>query len=149
MADSTAQREVESWVIKEGLPKIFGQSFSPRTLQLEWGGGFEFDGVSADGSIGVCVSTSSYKTEGQKGGSGKAQKIKADTLYLLHTKALKRRVLVFTERDMLGHFEGQRAKGRFPGASMVELLLIQIPEHLAARLSLAKEAASSEVTPVD
>jgi hypothetical protein len=147
MADSALQKEVEKWVISKGLPEKLGQAFVPRSLPLEWGGEFEFDGVSADGSVGVCVSTSSYKTSRQKGGSGKAQKIKADTLYLLFAKTLKRRILVFTEKDMLDHFLGQRAKGRFPSASIIELLLVQIPEDLAARLVEAKQTASSEVTP--
>jgi len=147
MADSTIQKEVEKWVITEGLKDKFGQAFAGKALSLEWGGELQFNGVSSDGSIGVCVSTSSYKTAGQKGGSGKTQKIKADTLYLLNAKALKRRVLAFTEMDMLTYFKGQQAKGRFPPASTVELIHIKLPKALADRLGAAKRIASSEVTP--
>jgi len=147
MADSAIQKKVEKWVIESKLPEIFGQAFVPRSLPLEWGGVFEFDGVSTDGTIGVCVSTSSYRTGGDRGGSGKAQKIKADTLYLLHSKTLKRRFLVFTEEDMLNYFKKQQEKGRFPVAPFIELLLVQIPENLAAQLAVAKQTASSEVTP--
>jgi hypothetical protein len=130
MAGSTLQKEVERWVISIGLPEKFGQAFESRSLSLDWGGKFEFDGVSHDESIGVCVSTSSYKTGGQKAGSGKAQKIKADTLYLLFAKTLKRRVHVFTEADMMEYLKDSAQKEGFPHLQQSSCFTFLFPEIL-------------------
>jgi hypothetical protein len=143
MADSRIQHEAEQWVVDQALPAMFGQPFAKRRLKLEWGGVFEFDGVSEDQRIVTCVSTSAGRTASGKNPSGKIVKIKADTLYLLAATA-ERRLLVFTERLMMNMFEREQASGRFPPS--IELVLISLPEELQARLDVTRALASSEVS---
>jgi hypothetical protein len=123
MADTTAQGKVERWIVDNELPRSFGgMSFSKRNVQLTWGGEFEFDAVSADGSMVVCVSTSCCKTATGRNAIGKYHKLKADALHLLHTVDARRRAMVFTDAGMLAHFEKERSRGRFPPASAIELI---------------------------
>ena len=144
MADSRVQHEVEDWIVRNALPAQFGQSFSKRRWGLEWGGFFEFDGVSEDGTIVACVSTSVGATASGKNPSGKILKIKADTLYLMAARA-DMRLLVFTDSSMMNRIQREQDAGRFPGS--VELLLVHLPDDLEAKLNLARAAASREVTP--
>jgi hypothetical protein len=147
MADTSVQREAESWVVGKRLPEMYGQAFSKARLPLAWGGSFEFDAVSANRRIVACVSTSGSRTSGGKLAVGKVLKIKADTLYLLSANDVQRRVLVFTDRTMLEHFEKERRSGRFPPTAEIELRFAELPNDLAARLLAARAVASAEVSP--
>ncbi len=51
MADSSVKLVVENWIRRERLPKVYGQTFRPGSLQLVQGGDFNFDAVSADNGI--------------------------------------------------------------------------------------------------
>jgi hypothetical protein len=147
MADTTVQRQVETWIVCEALPDLYGQPFAKRRLPLVRGGAFEFDAVSNDGQIAVCISTSQCLTAGGKLGIGKQHKIRADVLYLLHA-SVQRRVLVFTDAAMLAHFEKARIAGRFPPADELEMVCVQLPDALAARLCVARASASDDVSPL-
>jgi hypothetical protein len=147
MANTSVQREAEVWVVRKTLPDIYGQVFSKARLPLAWGGSFEFDAVSADRRVVACVSTSGSRTSGGKLAVGKVLKIKADTLYLLNAIDVQRRVLVFTDRTMLEHFEKERRSGRFPPAAEIELRFAELPNDIAARLFEARAVASAEVSP--
>jgi hypothetical protein len=99
VADTRVQREVESWIRQNWLPREYGQAFHSRELRLTAGGVFDFDAVSEDGKIAVTISTGGTQTASGKRASGKLQKIRADALFLMMAE-VARRVLLFTEADM-------------------------------------------------
>ena len=133
------------WVLEHRLPELFGTTFSGRKVFLAWDGRFEFDAVSPDGSIVGNVSTSSARTARNKLATAKIQKIKCDTLYLLHARDAKKRFLVFTEADMLEHFEKEVRNGRFPNG--VKLLHVGLPAPLQREVERARKVASDETSP--
>lgn len=144
MADTRIQLLVEDWVRRVWLPRQYQQEFRKARLQLNAGGCFDFDAVSADGSIVVNISTSSAKTAGGRRGAGKLQKLRADTLFLLMTNA-RQRVMVLTEQDMFELCQREKKSGRVP--TEIEFLLSELPDDLAKSLQDARKSASSEVTP--
>ena len=133
--------------MRNAIQKIYGQPFSKRKLRLAWGGLFEFDGVSTDGKIVVCVSTSISRTASGGQAVGKIQKIRADTLYLLNVLDAELRVLAFTDRGMMEYFQSESRAGRFPPNSEVELRFVPLPKSLSERLHEATQRASIEVSP--
>lgn len=145
MADSRIQLEIEKWIRDNFLPQKYHQQFTPRRLQLNTEGFFDFDAVSADDTIVANISTSSYKTSGGKNGSGKIQKIRSDMLFLLMVPA-KKRLIVFSEEDMFDYFMKEKQKGRVPNE--VELIYSPIPENLRSYLLDAKKIAAHEVSPM-
>ena len=132
MADTRLQKnEIEEWVRDVWSRKRFGQRFVKRNVDLNSGGSFEFDAVSADGGIVAVISTSGTKTATRKRAPGKMNKIRSDILFLLLAKA-DRKLVVFTERDMYEWWNREDAKGRVPGG--IEFKLVEIPEDLRAYL---------------
>jgi hypothetical protein len=147
MADTSVHGKVERWIVANELPRLYGEQFSKGRVPLTWGGVFECDAVSSDSRTVACISTSCCRTATGRQAIGKFQKLKADTLYLLHTSTTSRRLLVFTDPGMLKHFEKERERGRFPPQSAIELLLVTLPSDLAEELRLATSVASFEVSP--
>jgi hypothetical protein len=147
MADTTVHGRVERWIVANELPRLCGGQFSKGRVSLTWGGVFECDAVSSDSGTVACISTSCCRTATGRQAIGKFHKLKADAFYLLHTSGTRRRILAFTDRGMLHHFENERTRGRFPPQSEIELLLVNLPQDLAEELRLATSVASSEVSP--
>ena len=145
MADTRAQKDGEVWVMEKDLPKRYGVAFSSKKVMLAWGGKFEFDAVSADGGIVGNISTSAARTAGNNLATAKIQKIKCDTLYLLHAKGAKKRLLIFTELNMLRHFEKEVANGRFPKG--VKLIHVALPVALQRKIEASRKVASDETSP--
>jgi hypothetical protein len=146
MADTTIQREIENWIRHYWLPSIFKGVFIKKKIRLSSGGVFEFDAVSDDETIAVNISTSSAVTSGGKRGSGKLQKIRADIYFLLLLPdSVKRRLLLFTEPDMVELCQKEQKNGRIP--QNIEIIVVELPENLKAKLIDAKKNASSEVSP--
>ena len=148
MADSKTQLVVEKWVRDTWLPQKYGIPFSEGSLELTWGGKFQFDAVGAGGKIVGLISTSAERTAGNNLAVGKIKKIQADTLYLLHAKMASQRLLIFTESCMHRRFsDDQRERLRFP--STVELLHVDgLPADLRERLIVARQTAIDEVSPL-
>lgn len=144
MADTRVQLEVEDWVRRVWMPEHLGQTFSRERLPLSSGGVFDFDGVSADGSIAATISTSGGKTASGKHAVGKLNKIRSDMLFLL-LAGVERRLVVLTEPDMFDVCQKEIASGRVP--SSIEFFLTEIPVALRERLTSARAAASKEVSP--
>ena len=138
------QKNAEIW-IREHLNKQHRQSFSESNVELEWGGKFKFDAVSQDGEIIGCISTSPALTAKGKQATGKIQKIKCDTLYLLHSKNVQKRILIFTEKSMKQHFEKDRDGGRFP--KDIELTFVELPKNIQTEIEESRRKASEEVSP--
>ncbi len=62
-------------------------------------------------------------------------------------KGVLRRILVFTETDMLGEFEKRKKIGRFPGN--IELILVdELPSEIRKSLESSRKRASKEVSKV-
>jgi hypothetical protein len=144
MANTSAQLDAARWIVAE-LSSRFSQRFEERLIYLTWGGKFKFDAVSEDGTILANISTSQPKTAKGKPAIGKFHKIRSDALYLLHAVNAKQRLLIFTEKNMQEHFEGEQKSGRFPPE--VELLCIELPENINNRVNISRYLASKEVTP--
>lgn len=144
MADTRIQLEIERWIRTQWLPANYGQEFVPRRLCLSTGGYFDFDAVSADGSIVANISTSSAPTASKKPGSGKMNKLRSDILFLLMIAA-KTRLLILTEPNMYAKCLRQKQIGRIPNE--IEFALAEIPNELKQRLTEAKKLAAQEVTP--
>ena len=128
------------------MPTNLGQPFTKGRKRLSAGGQFEFDGISVDGATVACISTSTYKTSGGKGGMGKWFKLRSDILYLLMAEGAARRLMVLTEQCMFEHYKAEQTRGRVPRE--VEAVLAEIPAELRERLAAAREQASEEVRPV-
>lgn len=144
MANTSAQRLVEEWIRTKYLREQFEQTFQERELPLIWGGLFNFDAVSDDGTIAANISTSKAITRRKRVGQGKFHKILADTFYLLNVRDVKRKMLIFTERDMYDEFVRRRDNGRFPPE--IEFILIDnIPLELRNGLEASRNVASLEV----
>jgi hypothetical protein len=105
---------------------------------------FDFDAVGADGTMIGTISTSSAKTSGGKLAVGKLMKIRSDMLFLL-LAAPKRAVMVLTERDMYDLCEKEKEAGRAP--RNIEFYHAALPADLAAKLKVAKQVSSDEVSP--
>lgn len=147
MANTTAQLEVEGWVRETWLKKQYKTTFSKGKARLATGGSFEFDAVSKDGSIVVCVSTAIYRTASGRVGSGKLAKIRADTMFL-SMSAASTRLLVFTDQSMFERMRKEQEVGRLP--SPRDLTLRHATGLSAAteqRLRESRAAASREVSP--
>ena len=146
MADSRAQVQAEKWVVNNALLQSFpNKQFRHRKIRLTWGGEFDFDAVSDDGSVVALVSTIHPLTAKGKLAVGKIHKLKADALYLLHAEGAKRRVMVFTQASMMKRFEKEKGSGRFPPE--IELLFIRLPKKLQDAVEEARRRASEEVSP--
>lgn len=146
MADTSAQKKAELWIVGHFLPQRFdGILFREQTVHLVWGGEFAFDAVSEDRSIIGLVSTSAARTSGGKQATAKIQKLKCDTLYLTNVSVPCRKLLVFSERSMLEKFQKDVRLGRFP--SDIELIHAELPAKLLAEVQVARLEAQREVTP--
>jgi hypothetical protein len=146
MADTSAQKSAELWIVREFLPKEFdGMTFAEQKVRLTWGGHFAFDAVSSDQEIVGLVSTSSASTSGGKRAIAKIQKLKCDTLYLTNVAKVCKKFLVFSEQSMKTHFEKEISAGRFP--TDITLIHADLPIEIYQRVLVAREMSRREVTP--
>jgi hypothetical protein len=145
MADTRCQLECEDWVRQDWMPQQFGQTFHRNRVRLTSGGVFDFDAVSADGSIVASISTSSAQTSGAKRGSGKLMKLRSDMLFLLLASPT-RAFMIFTEEDMFELCEKEKAGGRAP--QNIDFFHAPLPPYLVAKLKVAKQVSSAEVSPL-
>ena len=144
MADTRVQVGVEDWIRREWLPRKFNQKFRRERLRLTAGGVFDFDAVSADDTIVANISTSSGITSGGKYPAAKIQKLRADMLFLLMTKAEKK-LIVLTEKDMYELCQKEEANGRVP--KEIEFLHAELDVELSTALKEARKKAAEEVSP--
>lgn len=146
MADTTAQKNAERWIVGHFLPARFdGLLFQEQKVPLVWGGVFAFDAVSEDRSIIGLVSTSAAITAGNNLATAKVQKLKCDTLYLTNVACSCKKLLVFSEASMSRHFKKEADAGRFP--KDIELIHAELPEGLQSEVVAARTVARREVTP--
>jgi hypothetical protein len=144
MADTRCQLECEDWVRLSWLPTKFGQPFHRERLRLTSGGVFDFDAVSADQTIAATISTSGALTASGKFAVGKIMKLRSDMLFLL-LAARPKSLIVLTEEDLHRVCLKERQGGRVPNE--IEFLYAELPSELSARLKVARQASSVEVSP--
>src|SRR5205807_2594422 len=90
MADTRVQLEVEDWVRREWMKKLFAMRFSRERVRLSCGGYFDADAVSENFKIVAAISTSGARTSGGKNAVGKMLKIRSDMYFLLLADAERR-----------------------------------------------------------
>lgn len=144
MADTRCQLECEDWVRQDWMRERFGQTFHRDRVRLTSGGVFDFDAVSADGKTVATISTSNARTSGGNLATGKLMKLRSDMLFLMLASPL-RAVIVLTERDMYELCEKEKEAGRAP--RNIEFHHAPLPADLAAKLKVAKQVSSDEVSP--
>lgn len=144
MADTRCQLECEDWVRQDWMQQRFGQRFHRDRVRLTSGGFFDFDAVSADGATIGTISTSGAKTSGGKHAVGKLMKLRSDMLFLLLASP-KRSLMILTERDMYELCEKEKEGGRVP--RNIEFYHAPLPPDLAAKLKVARQVSSDEVSP--
>lgn len=144
MADTRCQLECEDWVRQDWMPQRFGQQFHRGRVRLTSGGFYDFDAVSADGTTVATISTSGARTSGGKLAVGKLMKLRSDMLFLL-LAAPKRAAVILTERDMYDLCEKEKEGGRV--SRNIEFHHAPLPQDLAARLKIARQVSSEEVSP--
>ncbi|NLO91483.1 MAG: hypothetical protein GX410_05770 [Elusimicrobia bacterium] len=76
---------------------------------------------------------------------GKTKKIQADIFFLMITKNVKKKLLIFTEVNILAWFDNEKNRGRIP--KEIEAFLVDLPTELRQRLEISKKQASQEVSP--
>jgi hypothetical protein len=144
LADSRTRLKIEKWIREVWLPQKYEQEFSAEHLQLSSGGYFDFDAVSADGTIVASISTSSARTRSGRRATGKIHKLRGDMLFLLMVQADKR-IIVLSEKDMCDYLIKEKDNGRVPPE--IEFVHASIPEDLKKELNAAKKIAAQEVMP--
>lgn len=147
MADTKAQNEAEFWIRRHALQQQFGQQFTKRSLVLTTGGEFSFDAVSDDGRMVAAISTSVGRTSSGKDATAKLLKIRSDVLWFYMLERVpERRLLVFSEQSMIDLVEKEKKKGHFP--LEFEILKVDLPADLAAKVAESQRIASEEVSPI-
>ena len=99
---------------------------------------FEFDGVSEDGTVGVCISaSSSYKV-------GQMRKFFMDATLLNRVKRFKRRVMVFIEEHVWEGFKNQ-CDGLVDLKRIEPLICTKLPREMRAKIAEIYKASAEEV----
>lgn len=133
-----------NWIRRDWMLQEYDQKFRKRGLPLSSGGVFDLDAVSEDNKIVANTSTSGATTASGRPAVGKLMKIRADMYFLLLVDA-ERKLVVFSEPDMLELCQREARIGRVP--SSIEFVHAKIPGELATRLQGARKVAFGEVTP--
>ena len=144
LADSRVHLEVEDWIRQIWMPDTFGQPFFRERLQLESGGLFDFDAVSADRRIAASISASGGFTASGKAAVPKLNKLRSDVLFLLQT-SLDRRLVVLADADLFKLCEREIDSGRMP--RQVEFFHAPLPDALEIKLRASRAVAAAEVSP--
>ena len=99
---------------------------------------FEFDGVSEDGTVGVCVSAStSYKV-------GQERKFFKEATLLNRVRQFERRVMVFVEGHVWEGFKNQD-DGLVDLKQIEPLICTCLPEEMRAKIAEIYKASAKEV----
>ena len=99
---------------------------------------YEFDGVSEDGTIGVCVSAStSYKT-------GQMRKLFMDATLLNRCRRFRRRIMVFVEEHVWKGFKNQ-CDGLVDLDKIEPLICADLPQEMRQKIAEIYKASAEEV----
>jgi len=99
---------------------------------------FEFDGMSEDGTVGVCISAStSYKT-------GQMRKFFMEAALLNRAPQFQRRIMVFVEPQMWESFRKQ-CDGLVDLGNIEALICTELPRQMRAGIAEVYAASAREV----
>jgi hypothetical protein len=99
---------------------------------------FAFDGVSDDGTVGVCVSAStSYKT-------GQMRKLFMEATLLNRVREFRRRVMVFVEEHVWQGFNNQ-CDGLVDLRNIEPMICTDLPREMRAKIGEVYAEAAREV----
>ncbi len=99
---------------------------------------FEFDGVSEDGTVGVCISAStSYKT-------GQMRKFFRDATLLNRVQGFRRRIMVFIKPYMWKSFK-QQCDGLVDLKNIEPMVCADLPQKMKAKIAEVYAVSASEV----
>jgi len=99
---------------------------------------FEFDGVSEDGTVGVCVSAStSYKV-------GQERKFFMEATLLNRVRQFRRRVMVFIEGHVWESFKN-RCDGLVKLSRIEPLICTRLPRAMRAKIDEIYKVSAQEV----
>ena len=99
---------------------------------------FEFDGVSADGKTGVCISaSSSYKT-------GQMRKYFMEATLLNRVRSFKRRIMVFTNQNSWDGFKNQ-CDGMVDLKKIEPLICSKLPVEMSKEIKRIYKISADEV----
>lgn len=99
---------------------------------------YNFDGVSEDGTVGVCISAStSYKT-------GQMRKFFLEATLLNRVRKFKRRIMVFIEKHVWDGFKNQ-CDGLVDLKKVEPLICTKIPTEMRKRIQRIYEESAREV----
>ena len=141
MANTSALQAAIEWV-RSDLAARTGVAFVKARVRFTIGGTWTFNAVAADKSVVATVMNSSGATSGGKKPVGKLRGAIAE-LYFLSLVEAPRRALVVTNRNFLQYLERELEGALSDG---LEILLITLPEDLAAAVAGVTEAASDEMS---
>lgn len=142
MADSTFLKNVVepfvvAWVSERISVPLARRRFPVGSRTDETTVHFEFDGVSADGQVGLLVSTT------QTVKPGGTRKLHADASILLNT-SFKRRLMAFISEDVRLNFIN-KCDGLLPLRHIELLVCNALPPTMSARIASFQSAAKAEV----
>lgn len=145
MADTRLLKSHVEPFVREWLSNRFGVSFNKKVLPLKRAGAghgkHEFDAVSDDGKIVAGIKSSSGKTTGGKGPSGKKHSA-YEELYFLSLIEADKKLLVLTDPEFFKLFSSD-AEGKIaPG---IELLFCPLSSDLQGLVRELRRKASSEI----
>jgi hypothetical protein len=143
MANTTYLKTIVEPFLVDWAARKIGVPLHPQRVVVGQDSGgrpvnFEFDGVSPDGTTGVCVSaSSSYKV-------GQMRKYFMEAAVLNRCRQFTRRIMVFTNR---GNWEGfvNQCDGLLELSRIEPLICDEVPEEMRARILEVYTKAAREV----
>ena len=144
MADTTYLTNAVEEFVRARLAETFGQKFESRRLPLLTGGTHQFDAVSEYFTVVAGIKASSGRTSGGKLPVGKIKSAIAE-LYYLSLVSAHRRILVLTDPEFHEILTKRLHRALAPG---LELMLIELPADIQAKVDLVQSQASREVSPI-
>lgn len=143
MADTSYLTQVVEPYLRDWAGKQLGVKLLSRTVIVGKNTdgesvSFQFDGVSEDGTVGVCVSaSSSYKT-------GQMRKFFIDATLLNRVPAFKRRVMVFTSSHIWDAFKNE-CDGLVDLCRIEPLVCRDLPREMLERIEAVYRESAKEV----
>lgn len=143
MADTTYLKKTVEPFLLEWAAQQIGVVLEPRKVVVghRMDGSsvhFKFDGVSEDGTIGVCVSAStSYKT-------GQKRKLFMDATLLNRCRRFKRRIMIFIEKYVWEGFKNE-CDGLVDLNKIEPWICTELPKEMQLKIAEIYKKSAEEV----
>jgi hypothetical protein len=127
--------------MRQALAELCGGIDLHRKMPIRWKdegtGSFEFDAVSADGSVVACLSTARNLNPGQR------HKLMRDATFMWLLPSVQRRILAVVEPVVRNALDAELRRGRLPPNT--EVLIIELVPEIRQELERFREKAVIEV----